>query len=82
MNYSKVFEKRRYRTTELKNPKLYSLLLNNGFLWLRKYNERRFEDTLRNPTLGCLVEVMTYPDVGTIPLNSYKARRIICKLCS
>lgn len=79
--YSWIFEKRRYHSSELQKKDLYNALLNSGFLWIRKYNERSFEHTLRNPTLGCIVEVLKFPDVGCIPLDSYKARQLIRKLC-
>lgn len=56
-------------------------LYKNGFRWIRKYNERKFDYIIRVPTVGFYVEVFVSRHPDCVPIDSYKAKKMIKKLC-
>ena len=81
--YLELFRTKRFWSQDLlKNPDLlYDLMTRQGFQYIRRVERQHFRDIVRNPTVGCLVEVSVsrYPDC--IPLSSAKALRMLKKLC-
>jgi hypothetical protein len=70
----------RVSTLELQNKEILDNLKNQGFSWIRRYN-RSFEHIVRDPTIGCIVELYTCRYPGCIPLNSPKANKLIHRVC-
>ena len=52
-----------------------------GFAWIRRLDNRRFEQIVRNPTVGCMVELCVLEHVGCVPLDSPAAKKMLTKLC-
>jgi hypothetical protein len=79
--YAKLFGMRRVYSVDLQDDLMRKAYYEAGFKWVRKYNGRSFEQTLRTPTLGCILEVVVYNDIGCVPLYSRQANKLIWKLC-
>ena len=47
-----------------------------GFTHIRQVFPK-FRKVLREPTIGCIVEISTRVDAGSIPIDSAKAQRLI-----
>ncbi len=68
-------------TLELQEPRVLELLLMAGFRYIRRYDDRRFEQIVRSPTIGCIVELFILQHPRCVPLDSAKARALIRKKC-
>ena len=81
--YLELFRVKRFWSQDLlKNPDLlYDLMTSQGFQYVRRVERQHFRDIVRNPTVGCMVEVSVAHQVGSIPLTSPKALRLIKKIC-
>jgi hypothetical protein len=79
-NYLDFFSKKRMRSTVLQDPVILAALKNEGYVWIRRYNVR-LENVLRDPTLGCIVEVMKMRDMGCERIESAAAKKLIYRLC-
>jgi hypothetical protein len=71
----------RISTLELQEPGVTERLLEEGFRYIRRYDDRRFERIVRNPTIGCIVELFFLEHVRCVPLDSAKARALIRRKC-
>jgi hypothetical protein len=79
MSYSQIFKMKRINSIDLRNDKDFlQELLDDGFVYIRRYEDRSFNQILRNPTLGCIVELSYYKSVR---INSVEGRKIINRLC-
>lgn len=63
------------------NPDLLKGLVDRGFVWVRRLDHRRFEQIVRNPTIGCLVEFSVAQDVGCVAVDSPVGRKLLTKKC-
>jgi len=81
MKYSNHFNKTLVDTYDLKNPTVFDLYLKKGFRWIRKYNDRSFEDIVKDQTIGCTVELFFLREPRCVPINSIAAKKLINKLC-
>ncbi len=81
MTYSSLFKCKRIHTYQLQNTDTLQRLFEEGFVWVRRYNEVAFHEITRNPTLGCIVEVFTVRHIGCIAINSKEGKKLIKKLC-
>ncbi len=80
-SYSQVFSMRRLNTSDLKNKEYLDDLILKGFIWIRQYHNRHFEDIVRNPTVGCIVEVFRVRYPNCVEINSKYGKKLINKLC-
>lgn len=81
MTYSSLFKCKRVHSVLLKDSSILNDLLNEGYLYMKKYNFVSFHEITRFPTVGCVVELYTIPRVGAFPINSDKGKKLINKLC-
>jgi hypothetical protein len=63
-------------TQDLADMDVYMRLREQGFDWIRPRN-RPWEQTLRAPTVGRMVELLTRPDVRVVPIDSPAGQRLI-----
>jgi hypothetical protein len=78
--YSKLFACKRVSTHSLQNPVYLQQMLDAGFCWIRR-EEKPFLQTLRNPTVGCIVELFCMPRANAVPLDSPKGIALLRKVC-
>jgi hypothetical protein len=76
-----VLKRKRVFTSELKNNERIEYYRNQGFHWIKRIENKNFKQIIRNPTIGCYVELTTIYRYGTVPINSYIGKKIITKLC-
>ena len=50
--------------------------MRSGFIYIRQLHYD-YNKIAREPTIGCYVELSVEPGIGTIPLDSAKARKLI-----
>jgi hypothetical protein len=81
MKYSDYSRKVLISTIELKKIKLLEKYKKHGFVWIRKLNQKSFENIVRNPTIGCIVELFIIWQPHCVPIDSPKATKLINKLC-
>jgi hypothetical protein len=79
--YAKMFGMRRVYSVDLQDDITRKAYYDAGFKWVRKYNGRSFEHTLRNPTVGSTLEVFVHNDYACAPLYSRAANKLIWKVC-
>jgi len=69
----------RVETTELQQPGEVARYRSLGFYWLRK-SVIPFVESLRNPVVGCYVDLFLQRQVDTIPIDSARARDLIHRI--
>jgi hypothetical protein len=69
----------RVQTYELQQPGAIKYYKDLGFHWLRRYHPS-FIEGLRNPTVGCYVDLLLYRDADTIPIDSSSAINLIYRI--
>jgi hypothetical protein len=52
-----------------------------GLLWLRRLETKSYPQILRNPTMGCTLELSSNPTLYTVHIDSKEAKKIIAKEC-
>jgi len=67
-------------TVELRDPLVLNYHMDNGFIYIRRLHYN-YNHILRSPTDGCNVELTRYRDVGSIPIDSPQARKLIRRIC-
>jgi len=67
-------------TPELRDPLVLNYYLDQGFLYIRRLHYN-YNHILRSPTDGCNVELTKHMDIGSIPINSPRARKLIRRIC-
>jgi hypothetical protein len=77
--YSQIFQIKRVRTYDLQNPDFLDAMRERGFAYIRRV-EFEYDSILRNPTIGCIVDLSIKPHFGSIPIDSVKGRKLIRKL--
>jgi hypothetical protein len=81
MTYSSLFKCKRIETYLLQDKAILDELRAEGYCWIKRLNHTRFHEITRNPTIGCTVELFTLYNVGTVPIDSFKGKKLINKLC-
>ena len=61
-------------------PPLEMLFL-SGLVWVRPVI-RKWERTLRNPTVGTLVEFLYHRDIGCMRVDSREARKLLRRIAT
>jgi hypothetical protein len=79
-SYSIQFQKVQLKTDELQNPVRLAYWRSKGYVWIRRDTERSFRQILRNPIMGCWVELFKVPNVGTEYIDSAAGKRLIRRL--
>ena len=66
-------------TYELKDPKILNYYKECGFTFIRRHSPVEFKDILRNPTIGCIVELFLQENTRCVSIDSIEARKMINK---
>lgn len=74
-------EKAIVHSSKLRSKTVLDYYKNKGLQWLRRYDVQRFPSMLRNPTMGCTVELSSKPTLYTVHIDSKEAKKIICREC-
>jgi hypothetical protein len=67
----------RLLNTGLQDPGVLKFYRDQGFNWIRRVETKSYNHILRSPSVGCMVEIKTFPDVRCAHLDTQKARRLI-----
>jgi hypothetical protein len=78
-SYSKLFQIKRAYTYDLQNPDVLDKLRKQGFAYVRKVHFD-YDTIIRQPTIGCIVDLSIERHAGSIPIDSEKGRKLISKL--
>lgn len=78
--YIRNFSVRTELSSALQNPDYLDSLLEKGYAWIRPV-KRPWRATLREPTVGRIVEVFVTEYPGTVPIQSPAGERLIWRLC-
>jgi hypothetical protein len=71
----------RANTLDLQDPDILEFYKGLGYGWIRKMTDRPFHQIVRNPTIGCVVELYAVRHVDCVPIDSPKGKKLISKLC-
>jgi hypothetical protein len=81
-SYSNIFKMKRAYSIDLRNDKEFlDYLKAEGFIYIRRHEDRSFDQVLRNPTMGCIVELYQLPYYRSVKIDSPAGRKIINRLC-
>ena len=78
--YTQMFKKTIAYTVDLRDPLIIADYKSAGFLWIRP-RWRSFDASLRNPIIGCYVELLAQEDVGCLYIDSPAAKKLIRRVC-
>ena len=67
-------------TQELLQPGQIDYYKQKGLLYLRRRHVS-FRESLRNPTIGCHIELLRHQEPCSYPLDSVYAKKLLKKLC-
>jgi hypothetical protein len=70
---------RRTTTILLRNPLILSNYIEKGFIFIRRLHYE-YNHIMREPTNGCRVELSRYKEVGSIPIASDAAIKLITRV--
>ncbi len=80
-SYSIPWMYTRAYTRDLQDPFVLAWYTQKGYKYIRRYTPKSFRDIVRYPTVGCCVEMSALDFPGSIPIDSWKGRQLIKKLC-
>jgi hypothetical protein len=60
---------------------VYEFVKSEGYNHIRRYDERSFDQLLRRPTVGCMIELFQIPHCRTVPIDSPAGKKIINRIC-
>ena len=66
----------RTTTADLRNAVTLEYYMNAGFMYIRRLHYN-YHYIMREPTNGCYVELTKERDIGSIPIDSAAARKLI-----
>jgi hypothetical protein len=66
-------------TAELRNPVILAKYISEGFIYIRRLHYK-YHHILREPTNGCYVELTKEKDIGSLPIESAAARKLIRRI--
>ncbi len=66
---------------DLQNPETLEIYRSMGFVWIRQLHDRRFHEIVRNPTIGCIVEMFAIRHADCVQIDSPKGKKLINKIC-
>lgn len=81
LSYADHFRCKPFWSQDLLNPTTLEIARKQGFQWIRRLDKRHFHQIVRNPTVGCMVELCVLQQPGCIPLDSPAAQKMLKKLC-
>jgi hypothetical protein len=81
LSYGDHWRCKPFWSQDLLDPTVMKIAKEQGFAWIRRVDHRRFEQIVRNPTVGCMVELCVLQHVGCVPLDSPAAQKMLKKVC-
>ena len=63
----------------LKKPGVLDLYKNKGYTYIRQVH-RPYNVILRYPCIGCIVELTCWKDIGSQPIDSPRAQKLMGRL--
>lgn len=78
-SYVDRFRIARTNTVALRDPYVMDFYVRSGFKHIRQLHYD-YNKIVREPTNGCYVELSVEADIGTIPIGSPKARKLIKRI--
>ncbi len=75
-----MFKKTIAYTVDLRDPDVLADYKSKGFVWIRP-RWRSFDNSLRNPIIGCYVEMFVYEDTACMYIDSPAAKKLIRRVC-
>jgi hypothetical protein len=80
--YSSIFKMKRVHSIDLRNNRDFlENLKADGFRYIRRHDDKAFDQLLRNPTMGCIVELYQIPLYRSVRIDSPAGRKIINRIC-
>lgn len=79
--YLDMFKRKVVWTVDLRNEAFLNEIKKQGLVWIRRLPVQHFHKMVRNPTVGCYVEVFFLQHPGTIAIDSPKAKKLINRVC-
>jgi hypothetical protein len=74
-------EKAIVHNTKLRSKTALDYYKNKGLQWLKRVETKSYPQILRNPTMGCTVELSSKPTLYTVHIDSKEAKKIIYREC-
>jgi hypothetical protein len=81
LEYGRIFGMKVIFSSELQNKEVYDKLVGDGFIWIKQKYNLHFDRIVRNPTVGCWLEISRLPQLRSVEITSSKGRKLINKLC-
>lgn len=78
-SYGKLFQIKRAYTYDLQNPEVLDKLKKQGFAFIRKV-DFDYDTIIRQPTIGCIVDLSFEQHLDSIPIDSDKGQKLIRRL--
>jgi len=78
--YKHNFRDNRIVSTLLQNESILNMVKSQNKVWVRPL-KRSWENTLRNPILGCILELRTFQTEHSVHIDSPKAKKLIWNIC-
>jgi hypothetical protein len=80
-SYFSAYRVKRAYSMDLYNDKNFlEQLKADGFKYVRRY-DRPFDNLLRNPTIGCIVELYQIPYYRCVDIDSPQGKKLISRVC-
>ncbi len=74
-------EKAIVHSKELRSKIALDRYKQKGLQWLCRRESQKFPAILRNPTMGCMIELTSKPTLFTVHIDSKEAKKIIWREC-
>jgi hypothetical protein len=68
-------------SSKLRSKTIIDYYKNKGLQWLKRVETKSYPQILRNPTMGCTVELTSKPTLYTVHIDSREAKKIIYREC-
>ncbi len=78
-NYNDLFSMIIITTKELQDKRVLESILQKGFLYIRRRN-LKYNQILREPTIGCWVELFKVRQTDCVPIESVQGKKIIKRI--
>jgi hypothetical protein len=67
-------------TYQLREPGALDLYKNMGYTYIRQVH-KTYDMILRYPSVGCIVQLLSWRDIGTHPIDSPRSRKLVNRIC-
>lgn len=78
--YRHNFRYKRIPSVLLQNSEILDVLRSSNFVWIKPVS-LSWEQTLRNPILGCVLELLSYQNQNFVHIDSVQGKKLIWNNC-